>query len=76
MATFPHWSCHLKQLAGTLLALLVDVFGYVGLCLRSPAVLAAENLFPRKQLALYRERHAAPRRATPATRIALVWLSR
>jgi putative transposase len=76
MATFPHWLCHLKQLAGTLLTLLVDVFRYVGLCLRSPAVLAAENLFLRKQLALYRERHFTPRRVTPATRIALVWLGR
>jgi uncharacterized protein YuzE len=24
MATFPHWLCHLQQLAGTLLTLLVD----------------------------------------------------
>jgi transposase InsO family protein len=76
MATFPHWLCHLQQHAGTLLTLLVDALRYVGLCLRSPAVLAAENLFLRKQLALYRERHVTPRRATPATRIALVWLGR
>src|SRR5919109_2040845 len=76
MATFPHWPCHLQQLAGTLLALVVDVFRYAGLCLRSPAVLAAENLFLREQLAFYRERHVAPRRAAPATRIALVWLGR
>jgi putative transposase len=76
MATFPHWLCHLIQLAGTLLTLLVDVFRYVGLCLHSPTVLTAENLFLRKQLALYRERHVTPRRVTPATRIALVWLGR
>jgi transposase InsO family protein len=76
MATFPHWLCHLQPLAGTLLTLLADALRYVGLCLRSPAVLAAENLFLRKQLALYRERHIKPRRATPVTRIALVWLSR
>src|SRR5215475_3040546 len=76
MATFPHWLCHLQQLAGTLLTLLVDGLRYVGLCLRSPAALAAENLFLRKQLALYRERHVKPRCATPATRIALVWLGR
>jgi putative transposase len=76
MATFPHWLCHLQQLANTLLTLLVDGLRYVGLCLRSPAVLAAENLFLRKQLALYRERHVTPRRATQATRVALVWLSR
>ncbi len=76
MATFPHWLCNLKQLAGTLLTLLVDALRYVGLCRRSPAVLAAENLFLRKQLALYCERHVKPRRATPGTRIALVWLGR
>jgi putative transposase len=76
MATFPHWLCHLQQLAGTLLMLLVDSLRYVGLCLRSPAALAAENLFLHKQLALYRERNVKPRRATRATRIALVWLGR
>jgi hypothetical protein len=30
----------------------------------------------RKQLALYQERKVKPRRATTATRIAIVWLSR
>src|SRR5207244_11568392 len=38
--------------------------------------LAAENLFLRKQLALYQERHVTPRRTTNATRLALVWLGR
>jgi putative transposase len=38
--------------------------------------LAAENLFLRKQLALYQERHIKPQRATDATRLSLVWLSR
>jgi hypothetical protein len=76
MATFPHWLCHLKQLAGTLLTLLVDVFRYVGLCLRSPAVLAAENLFLRKQLALYRERHVTPRRVTCGSRKHIATISR
>jgi putative transposase len=42
--------------------------------LRSPAALAAESLFLRKQLALYQERHVTPRRAADATRVALVWL--
>ena len=66
----------LRQLAGTLLTLLVDACRYLRLCLRSPAVLAAENLFLRKQLALYQERHVTPQRATHATRVVLVWLSR
>jgi transposase InsO family protein len=36
--------------------------------------LAAENLFMRKQLALYQERQVKPRRATNATRLTLLWL--
>jgi hypothetical protein len=36
--------------------------------------LAAENLFLRKQLALYVERQMKPRRADDATRITLVLL--
>jgi transposase InsO family protein len=39
-------------------------------------VLAAENLFLRKQLALYQERKVKPRRAHNAMRLTLVWLSR
>src|SRR5439155_8623371 len=48
---------------------------FLRLCLRFPTALAAENLFLRKQLALYQERRVAPRRATTATRLALTWLS-
>jgi putative transposase len=76
MTKFPRWICYLQQLTGILLTLLVDALRYAGLCLRSPAALAAENLFLHKQLALYRERNVTPRRATRATRIALVWLGR
>ena len=42
----------------------------------APTALAAENLFLRKQLALYQERQVTPRRATNMTRFALVWLAR
>ena len=38
--------------------------------------MTAENLFLRKQLALYREREVQPRRATDATRLVLVLLAR
>jgi transposase InsO family protein len=44
--------------------------------MRSRAQLAAENLFLRKQLALYQERCAKPRRADDATRVVLAGLSR
>jgi putative transposase len=62
-------------LACTLFSLLHDVSRFLGLCLRPSPALAAENLFLRKQLALYQEHHVTPRRVTHATRVALVWLS-
>jgi len=67
---------HLGQFIFTLPMLLADGLRYFGLCLRSPTALAAENLFFRKQLALYRERSITPPRATYATRLTLVWLAR
>ena len=66
----------LGQPAKTLLRLLMDVSRFVGLCLRPSPALAAENLFLRKQLALYQERQVKPRRTTPALRMVLVWLGR
>jgi putative transposase len=65
---------HVCQLTAMLLRLVVDAVRYLGLCLRPSPSLAAENLFLRKQLALYQERQVRPRRATDAIRIALVWL--
>jgi putative transposase len=64
------------DLTGMLLTLLVDGIRFLRLCLRPAPVLAAENLFLRKQLALYQERHVKPRRAANATRLVLVWLGR
>jgi hypothetical protein len=52
--------------------LLVDALRFVSLGCRSRAQLAAENLFLRKQLALYQERRVKSRRADDATRITLV----
>jgi len=49
---------------------------FVASMLRSRAHLAAENLFLRKELALYVERHVKPRRADDATRVTLAALSR
>src|SRR6516165_11433267 len=67
---------YLCQLASTLLSLIVAAVWYLGLCLRPSPRLAAENLFLRKQLALYQERQVKPRRATDAACFTLVWLSR
>ena len=76
MLRVPRLLPHLVQLTCTLLTLLVDAVHFLWPCLYSPTALAAENLFLRKQLALYQERHVTPRRATDATRLALLWLGR
>jgi transposase InsO family protein len=52
-----------------------EVWRFLLLCLRPSTALAAENLFLRKPLALYQERHVQPKRATNTTRIALIWLA-
>ena len=76
MTRFLYLVYDIAQLACTSLAFLVDVGRYLGLCFRSPAPLAAENLFLRKQLALDQEPHVKPKRATPGTHLALIWLAR
>jgi hypothetical protein len=59
-----------------LLRLLGDAWRFLCLGLRPSPTLAAENLFLRKQLALYQERHVIPQRTIHATRMALTWLAR
>ena len=76
MLSVPRLLHHLTQLVCILLALLGDTVRFLLLCLRPSAALVAENLFLRKQLALYQERYIKPRHATNATRLTLVWLSR
>jgi hypothetical protein len=76
MTRFTSLLHHVLHVAGMLLALWVDVVRFRRLCLRPSTALAAENLFLRKQLALYQERHVKPRRATDVARLALVWLGR
>jgi hypothetical protein len=60
----------------TLYYLSLDSIRFLGSLLQSRSALAAENLFLRKQLALYQERQVRPRRATDATRLTIVWLGR
>jgi len=76
MLSLPRLLHHFVQVVWTLLALLGNTACFWLLCLRPSVALAAENLCLRKQLALYQERHIKPRRATDATRLALVWLGR
>lgn len=64
------------RLAFLLLALAQDALRFLLLGTRSKAALKAENTFLREQLALYLEREVKPRRATDATRLSMVLLSR
>jgi putative transposase len=76
MTHLMRWMRYLGQFISMLPMLLADGLRYFWLCLRSPTTLDAENLFVRKQLALYRERSITPRRATNVTRLTLIWLAR
>src|SRR5664279_5618296 len=60
----------------TLSSIVLDFIHLAVLAAHSRARLAAENLFLRKQLALYQERKVKPRRATDSTRWLMATLSR
>ena len=66
----------LHHLLLTTFDLWLDVLRFIKLSLQPNWALAAENLFLRKQLALYLDRKVKPHRATDATRLTLLFLSR
>jgi hypothetical protein len=71
--------CHdsaMLRLAKILIQLFADTLRLCGLAFRSSRSIKAENLFLRRQLALYVERSVKPRHIDPVTRIALALLSR
>jgi putative transposase len=76
MTRFAHRLRTLMPLICRPLMLLCDGLRFLLLCLRPSPALAAENLFLRKQLALYQERHVKPRRVTNTIRLALIYLAR
>src|SRR5882724_8279420 len=59
-----------------LIEVVAEALRWLRLAFRSSRAIRAENLFLRRQLALYIERGVKPRRIDPATRIALTLLSR
>lgn len=63
-------------LAQIVVRLLADPAGLVALSLRSRRSVEAENLFLRRQLALFQERGVEPRRVDAAARVSLALLSR
>ena len=67
---------HLSVMVRTPFDLVINVLYFVVLGLRSHTRLAAQNLFLRKQLALYVEPEVKLRRATNAIRLTLVVLAR
>jgi hypothetical protein len=56
--------------------LLADLVGLSALSLRPRRSIEAENLFLRRELALFKERGIRPRRVDAATRLSLALLSR
>ncbi len=60
----------------TIYQLGIDLFSFIFRLHRSRIALVAENLFLRKQLALYQERGKKPVRIDSASRFTLVALSR
>src|SRR5712691_1561689 len=66
----------LQHFLQTAFGVLLDALTFLRLCLRPTASVAAENLFLRKQLALFVERKVKPRRATDSIRFTLARLSR
>jgi putative transposase len=76
MLSFPQNFSAVLTIAKGTVAVFADILAFVLLCLRSPAAVAAENLFLRKQLGLYVERKIKPQRATDSIRFALAQLSR
>ena len=60
----------------TAITVFLDLGRLVAFGLRSRCALAAENLFLRKQLAVFQERKIKPRRANDATRWMMATLSR
>ena len=59
-----------------ILRLLADFVGLIALSVRPRRSIEAENLFLRRELALYKERGVKPRRVDAATRLSLAFLSR
>jgi hypothetical protein len=63
-------------LAHIVFQFLADLLGLAALSFRPRPSVEAENLFLRRQLALYKERSIKPRRLDAATRMSLVFLSK
>src|SRR5262245_6890441 len=68
MLSSARWVSAVLTFARGAVPIFADVLTFLLLCFRSPAAVAAENLFLRKQLGLYIERKPPRRPANPAQR--------
>jgi putative transposase len=66
----------MRRVWGILIDLVADLLRWLLLSFRSSQSIQAENLFLRRQLALYIKCGVRPRRIEAATRISLTFLSR
>jgi hypothetical protein len=66
----------LSHASFTLYHLTMDLIRLLGSFLQSRFVLAAENIFLRKQLSLYQERQVRPHRATDAARLTMILVAK
>src|SRR5262245_47627809 len=68
--------CSIIAFSQPVFGVFIDAMRFLFLRLRSSSALAAENLFLRKQLAMYVERKQKPIRSTDSARFALGQLMR
>jgi putative transposase len=76
MCLLDDWLKAFRRLIRTGFRVLLDFLELVALTCRSRSAVEAENLFLRKQLALFQERKSKPRRADDSTRWLMSFLSR
>ena len=76
MSAMPFFVATLRHYVLTTFSVLLDLGRVLLSALRCRAALAAENLFLRKQLALFQERKVKPRRAADSTRWSMATVSR
>jgi putative transposase len=76
MSFLDDWLKALRHLIRTAFRVLLDFLRLLVLTCRSRSAVEAENLFLRKQLALFQERETKPRRTDDSTRWLMSFLSR
>jgi putative transposase len=68
MSPFSIWLKAFRHCAETINGVLFDVAEVLRLAIKSRSALVAENLFLRKQLAMFQERNVRPHRAQDSAR--------